>query len=514
MKQSHYLLKGTFLLTAAGLLSRTAGFFYKIFLSRAIGAEEIGLYHLCMPVYMFCMAAAVGGVQTAVSRFTAEYYAARDRRGARRILACALTLSLSISLLLSVFLYLFSDTVAVRFLSEARCASLLRVAAFSLPFSVLHSCVCGYFIGKKRVAIPAASQLVEQLLRVGAVFFFYTALQSRGQSLDSSVMMLGQVAGDLAAALFCLYFLLFSKEEGPLPLEGRPGLRGAKAALLPGIRKTMAVSAPLALNRMLICVLQAIEAALLPQQLRLFGLTSSEALAVYGTLTGMALPLILFPTAVTGSVGTLLLPLVSEARTLNQEKRITATTTASFQGSLLLGLFFLALFFLFGRDIGLLLFGSAAAGEYIRRLSLICPFLYINTTLVSILHGIGKTAAASVQNTLGFVLRLAAALLLVPGGGIRGYLAGVLVSQALVTACALFTLGRDGSFRPSLTRDFIRPVFLCVLTVASMSLLRFYLPFLTRGSLLPLLANGGLCLLIFGALVVCGYGGRMPGRHL
>ena len=48
-----YLIKGTFWLTAAGLITRTAGFFYKIFLSRIIGAEEIGLFQLCMPLYTF-----------------------------------------------------------------------------------------------------------------------------------------------------------------------------------------------------------------------------------------------------------------------------------------------------------------------------------------------------------------------------------------------------------------------------------------------------------------------------
>ena len=67
-----YLIKGTFWLTAAGLITRTAGFFYKIFLSRIIGAEEIGLFQLCMPLYTFCLAAASGGIQTALSRFIAE----------------------------------------------------------------------------------------------------------------------------------------------------------------------------------------------------------------------------------------------------------------------------------------------------------------------------------------------------------------------------------------------------------------------------------------------------------
>ena len=40
----HPLITGTILLTAAGLLSRVLGFFYRIFLSRTIGAEGLGIY--------------------------------------------------------------------------------------------------------------------------------------------------------------------------------------------------------------------------------------------------------------------------------------------------------------------------------------------------------------------------------------------------------------------------------------------------------------------------------------
>ena len=48
--------------------------------------------------------------------------------------------------------------------------------------------------------------------------------------------------------------------------------------------------------------------------LKRFGLSSSEALTSYGTLVGMAVPFIMFPTAVINSLAVLLLPTVSEAQ--------------------------------------------------------------------------------------------------------------------------------------------------------------------------------------------------------
>ena len=46
---------------------------------------------------------------------------------------------------------------------------------------------------------------------------------------------------------------------------------------------------------------------------KIYGMTSSEALRLYGVLTGMALPCILFPSALTTSIGTVLMPAVSAA---------------------------------------------------------------------------------------------------------------------------------------------------------------------------------------------------------
>ena len=43
-------ITGTLLLTLAGVLTRIIGFFYRIFLSRTIGAEGLGIYQLISPV--------------------------------------------------------------------------------------------------------------------------------------------------------------------------------------------------------------------------------------------------------------------------------------------------------------------------------------------------------------------------------------------------------------------------------------------------------------------------------
>ena len=64
----HPVLTGTAILTCAGTLSRLIGFFYRIFLSRTIGAQGLGIYQMIFPVYAFCLSGGTAGIQSALSR--------------------------------------------------------------------------------------------------------------------------------------------------------------------------------------------------------------------------------------------------------------------------------------------------------------------------------------------------------------------------------------------------------------------------------------------------------------
>ena len=63
-------LYATVLLTITGLVGQILGFFYRIALSRLIGAETMGLYQLIMPVYSVLLSIASIGLTTTVTWMT------------------------------------------------------------------------------------------------------------------------------------------------------------------------------------------------------------------------------------------------------------------------------------------------------------------------------------------------------------------------------------------------------------------------------------------------------------
>ena len=79
MRKRNPLVIGALILTVSGLLTRFIGFFYRIFLTRVIGAEGMGIYQLIFPVYGIFFSLCCGPIQTAISRYVAAETAKKEK---------------------------------------------------------------------------------------------------------------------------------------------------------------------------------------------------------------------------------------------------------------------------------------------------------------------------------------------------------------------------------------------------------------------------------------------------
>lgn len=459
------LIKGTFLLTGAGMISRLIGFYYRIFLTHTIGAEGIGIYQLIFPVYTLCFSLTAAGIQTTISRLVAANDTEQKRQTQWSVYRIGLALSLSLSLLASFVLYINAGWLSTAFLREPRCESMLQILAFALPLGAIHSCTCGYYYGIKHASIPAVTQLIEQLVRVSGVYLIVQICTSRHQLIDTDYAVWGLVLGEASSMLVSLTAIKYrqgrmhyeEKKKKPIDthvqnLQKRQKassqmLHSSKKERLPSKISIFSLiirqSTPLTANRLCINLLQSAEAILIPSMLKLYGLSTSDALSTYGVLTGMALPLVLFPSALTNSVSVMLLPAIAKAQAQKQTSAICRTIESSMKYCLLLGIYCTGIFLFLGRDIGLTLFHSEEAGKFITTLAWLCPFLYVTTTLGSIIHGLGKTFTYFIYNCCSLIIRIGFVIFMIPRIGILGYLWGVLASQLLLTLLLWFCLNRQ-----------------------------------------------------------------------
>ncbi|MCR5753250.1 MAG: oligosaccharide flippase family protein, partial [Acetatifactor sp.] len=299
IKKTHPLITGTILLTITGLISRVIGFYYRIHLTRLFGEEGMGIYQLLGPILALSFSLTGTGFQTAISKHVAEYTANHVKSKFIPMLV-GLCISLPLSLICCTVLYQFSDFIAIKVLLEPRTASMIRILAPSVPFSAVHACLNGYFYGEKKAAVPALSQLAEQLTRVGCVYFLTYYLASRHLSPSINIAVWGLTIGEFVSMLVAMAAIRCSN------------LFSTGTGILSTCASLMKMVLPLTANRIILNLLQSVESVSIPARLALYGYTHSQALSVYGVLTGMAMPLIFFPNALTSSMAVLLLPLISE----------------------------------------------------------------------------------------------------------------------------------------------------------------------------------------------------------
>lgn len=327
-----------------------------------------------------------------------------------------------------LLLFRYSEFIAENILLEPRCAPLIPILACSIPLASVHSCIHGYYYGKKKAAIPAASSFIEQFSRVVFVFLICQIRLEQGKTIDASVAAWGLVFGEAGAFLLCITALLFSKEEP----QKDTGYRVSS----PG-KKLLAYSIPLSMNRLALTLFVSFESILIPSRLVLFGYSQTDALSVFGILTGMALSVVTFPTVFTNSVSVMILPAISEADSRNDAEKIRKTIYQTIFTCLLLGSVCTGGLLLTGKWIGDFLFGNALAGKFICLLSYICPFLFLSSILSSIMHGLGMPAYPFLLNLLGIGIRIYFVYFQIPRYGLKAYLIGMLLSQIVTSVLSI-----------------------------------------------------------------------------
>lgn len=439
LRKNNPLITGTIILTVTGFVSRFIGFFYRIFLSRVFGAEGMGIYQLISPVLALSFSLTVAGLQTAISKYVAGETLSKDYRHSVLHLFTGFVLAMALSILCTVGIYCYADEIALYLLLEERTAPLLRIIALSIPMATVHSCINGYFYGIRQTTVPALCQLSEQLVRVGSVYLIYYFCLQRGWVPTISFAVVGLVIGESASMIVSL-IAVRAHFANSIPQNYGPLLNLTPSSFIETSRQLLTLAVPLSLNRVIINFLQSVEAIFIPNRLMAYGYDNPTALSVYGILTGMSLPLILFPSAITNSICVLLLPIVSEADAMDNQSTITKAVHKSIRYGFGLGILFTALFLVFGRFLGNLLYQNALAGSFIIILSFLCPLMYIANTLGSILNGLGKTGLTFLYSMISLLVRLLFVFFAIPILGIHGYLWGLLASQLVQTLLCMFAV--------------------------------------------------------------------------
>ena len=152
---------------------------------------------------------------------------------------------------------------------------------------------------------------------------------------------------------------------------------------------------------------------------------------MYGIITGIVIPFLLFPATITNSLSTMLLPSISYACARRNTEAIKKALVSSALFCIMLGSFACILYILFGKPICTFAFKSAEAGTLLQLMGFLCPFIYLSTTLSSVMNGIGYATQNLIYNILGISVRILCIIFFVPHFGIHAYICGMFCGYLL-----------------------------------------------------------------------------------
>ena len=400
---------------------------------------------------------------------------------------------LSLAALCMALMYVFRHVVAEHWLTDPRAYPAYLAMIPVVGVIAVASLYRGYFQGVQDMVPTAWASILEQSVRIVSIWALAAYFVRFSLAYAAMAAMIGMVLGELSGLLFLVWQ---QRRRGRMDqIVPEPAYTRTAEPMRATIRAITQLSLPVTASRLIWSILSAAEPILVLRALGMAGVPLKQATALYGAYAGMAIPLLVFPTVVTSSLATNLVPAVSEAQASGQVERIrhrlsqsiTVTAMVAFPASIV--------FTFFAAPLTRAIYGEANVGPM---LAIMAPFVFmlcLQAPLTGILQGLNRAGTAMVNSIIGGVARLAIILLLAtrPSLSILGVSVATAFSFTLTAVLHLIAVVREIGFQMR-TASVVRIGISSLAMLAYMRLITFRAGAAISGSSLALALIGGMIL--------------------
>ncbi|MBE5945941.1 MAG: hypothetical protein E7259_03230 [Lachnospiraceae bacterium] len=431
------IIKGTLILTIAGIITKLLGFYNRIFLTRLIGVKELGVYQLIFPIYMLAFSICCQGIATTLTKQVSFYMGKKCPNNAKKIFKYSIIISTTAGTFISILIHIFAYPLSLVILKNTNCAPLLKIISIAIPFVCAKSCINSYFLGIDKPMFQGISHLFEQVVRISTAYFL--SVYWMKDKINASLAVLAVVTGELFATfLAILIFVIYTrknKHNGSLTHDN-------PKTLISRLRRD---AIPITTNNVIFTLFSSLESILMPAMLFYYYNNSETAMEMFGIITGIVIPFLLFPSTITNSLSTMLLPAVSYASARKNNKAINSALKNSLSFCFLLGVCTWIFYLLFGETLCIIAFKNKEAGILLNNMCYLCPLIYISGNLSAIMNGIDKAFNNLIFNVISIIIRIIFIVSFVPSYGLSAYVLGMTVSYIILDILLLTSVNKRKS---------------------------------------------------------------------
>lgn len=473
------ILKSVALISVFSVLTRLLGFLLRIFLSRTIGAEAIGLYQVALSVFMVLLTVVSSGLTLIISRMTASYRVSQDKKATASLITSGLLLALVVSVILCAIILIFKNLFAHLFTDE-NCVNILIILLPSLIFSAIYSVFRGAMWGHDNYFALCVTELFEMVIKIAFSVLLLNASMSVLQSATTVAWAFTLSCVFSAVLVVILYFFYGGKLGKPTRIY----------------KTILSRSAPITGVRIAGSLVQPLIALILPARLMLAGYTASQAMSIYGIALGMTFPLLFLPTTLTGSLSTALVPDISMAMAQNDSSHIQKRVTASINFTLFISFLVVPIFVAIGDKIGVFLYGEALSGTLLQFSSWIMIPMGVTNITSAILNSVGLEVKSFINYIIGGIFTFISVMWLTKFMGVLSLPFGMGVSTTVTMILNIIMLKRKLGIKVKILKELTLFALLSLPTLAITSfvsnLLSNFLPLIFN-----LMISGGLGVAIY-----------------
>ena len=446
MRNAKLLMINTLILTLGGFLMRTISVSFNIYLTNVIGSSGMGLFQLIITVYGLAVTFAGAGIKLGTTRLVTEALNSNDQNP-RKIITLCIKYALAMGAVVFILTYIFSETIAEKWICDKRAISSIKILALSLPPISVSASLNGYFTARKNIIKFSGVQLTEQISKIIITVIALKFFGNTGLEYSCFAVSLGITSSEIISAL--LSFLSYIVDSKTLNNENE---------FKPSLKKLLHISVPDAVGSGFRAVLLTVEHLLIPRGFEKSGQSTEQSMSTYGMIHGMALPVVLYPSAVITSLSSLLVPELARYKLLKQNTIISYISSTVLKLSLIFSIAVGSFLFFFSDTVSMAIYGSTESAYYLKLLSVLIPIMYSDTITDGLLKGLDCQAASMRFNIFDSGLCVLLVCVVIPKYAIKGYIFIIFISEIINFALSINKLAKETTININIYNDIIKPI--------------------------------------------------------
>lgn len=349
--------------------------------------------------------------------------------GIKKSIKKCIIVSLVFGTLAGLAFFLCSDFIINVCLHNKVDKDIIYLIAVALPMIAISSSISGYFTAVRRVYKSVIANFLEYVAKIIVTILLLKKYIPLGNIEGICfALILGDVLSEVCSFTYNIFVFVFD-----INMHFGDNSKNRNSYLYRIFRILM----PISLTSYIRSGLSTFKQLLIPSRLEKNGLNPEKALADYGTITGMAMPVVMFPATFLYAISGLLIPEFSRYYVKKDFLKIKKYSLKLLLGTFLFAIFFSISFIIFGNALAKIIYKDVSIGFYIKIFALLLPFMYVDIIIDSVLKGLDAQVSVLYINILDLLVSISFILFFVPMFGIKGFIASIFASEILNFALSL-----------------------------------------------------------------------------